>query len=57
MESRVLFKALAARNYHQLADLYALNARDAIVAFLSVQSRWSSSPGRCHAGTNVSAHL
>ena len=41
-DSAGLFEAVANRDYRKLASLYASNASQVIVSFLSVKSRWHS---------------
>jgi hypothetical protein len=41
--SRELFTAVTERDYRRLSMLYAKNAKDSILSFLSLKSRWASS--------------
>jgi hypothetical protein len=40
--SHAFFEAVVNRDYDMLSGLYAMNARNAIMSFLSMRSRWST---------------
>ena len=40
--SHAFFEAVVNRDYDMLSGLYAMNARNAIMSFLAMRSRWST---------------
>lgn len=44
--SHAFFEAVVNRDYDMLSGLYAMNARNAIMSFLSMRSRWSTAETR-----------
>ena len=43
MDARPLFESVAQREYDALAKLFAINARNAVLSFLSMRRRWRNS--------------
>lgn len=41
--SEALYRAVAERDYDSLATLFANDARDAVISFLSMDNRWQPS--------------